>query len=207
MSEENKTEPNILQKSLYWLRKFFATYFWLGVVLLLLSIILDLNYPQKDRAYWFSIVMKLIEATGASILIASIFTFASGTSDFVDKIKELLEDIVVRRNFLANIDPDGKKEALKALIQPSTSEKNKYPNIGDYYGYFIYDTMNMSTATTFTLMKLKEEGWEPKFPRDNVKECRVHTFPHWIKVYETESREEMRNFINQKLIVAEELAK
>lgn len=143
MSEENKTEPNILEKGLYWLRKFFATYFWLGIVFLLLSIILDLNYPQKDRAYWFSIAMKLIEATGASILIASIFTFASGTSDFVDKIKELLEDIVVRRNFLANIDPDGKKEALKALIQPSTSEKNKYPNIGDYYGYFINKTLEI----------------------------------------------------------------
>lgn len=143
MSEVNKIELNILQKSLYWLRRFFATYFWLGVVILLLSIILDLNYPSKDRAYWFSIVMKLIEATGVSILIASIFTFASGTSDFVDKIKELLEDIVVRRNFLANIDPDGKKEALKALIQPSTSEKNKYPNIGDYYGYFINKTLEI----------------------------------------------------------------
>lgn len=49
----------------------------------------------------------------------------------------------MRRNFLANIDPDGKKEALKALIQPSSSEKNKYPNIGDYYGYFINRTLDI----------------------------------------------------------------
>ena len=143
MSEDQNTEKNFFQKSLFWLRKFFATYFWLGVVLLLLSIILDLNYPFQGRAHWFSITIKLIETIGASILIASIFTFASGTSDFVDKIKELLEDIVVRRNFLANIDPDGKKEALKALIQPSTSEKNKYPNIGDYYGFFINKTLEI----------------------------------------------------------------
>jgi hypothetical protein len=44
---------------------------------------------------------------------------------------------------LANIDPESKKEALKALIQPSESEKNKYPNIGDYYGYFINKTLEI----------------------------------------------------------------
>lgn len=143
MNEIYKSELNGFSKGLYWLRKFFATYFWLGMVILLLSIILDLNFSSKDRAYWFSISIKLIEAIGVSILIASIFTFASGTSDFIDKIKELLEDIIVKRNFLANIDPDGKKEALKALIQPSISEKNKYPNIGDYYGYFISKTLEI----------------------------------------------------------------
>ena len=144
MSEiANNEESGSIEKITYWLKKFFFTYFWLGIVFLLISIIIDLNYPSNDRKYWLSITMKLIEATGASILIASIFTFASGTSDFIDKIKELLEDIVVRRNFLANIDPDGKKEALKALIQPTTSEKNKYPNIGDYYGFFINKTLEI----------------------------------------------------------------
>lgn len=120
-----------------WLKKFFLNYLWIGIALLLLSIILDLNYPTVTRNYATTVGIKLIEATGLSIFIAAIFTFASGTSDFVNKIRIFLEDIIVRRNFLANIDAEGKKEALKALIQPSVSEKNKYPNIGDYYGYFI----------------------------------------------------------------------
>jgi len=85
----------------------------------------------------------MVEAVGISVIIAAIFSFASGTSGFIEKIKGLLEDIVVRRNFLANIDPEGKKEAILALIQPSVSEKNKYPNIGDYYGYFINKTLEI----------------------------------------------------------------
>jgi hypothetical protein len=126
-----------------WLKKFFANYFWLGLVFILFSIMLDLYFPSSNREYIVSISIKLIEAIGISVLIASIFTFASGTSDFVDKIQGLLEGIVVKRNFLANIDPDGKKEALKSLIQPSISEKNKYPNIGDYYGFFINKTLEI----------------------------------------------------------------
>ncbi|MES2534763.1 MAG: hypothetical protein V4632_02725 [Pseudomonadota bacterium] len=126
-----------------WLRAFFLNYLWLGITILLVSILLEKSYPEQTRIYWLSIAIKLIEGIGISILIASIFTFASGTSEFIEKIKSLLEDIVVRREFLANMDPESKKEAIKALIQPSVSEKNKYPNIGDYYGYFIDKTLEI----------------------------------------------------------------
>ena len=133
-----------LKSTYYWLRRFFFNYVWIGVALLLVSIILDLDNPSGTRTYGLSILIKTVEAIGLSILIAAIFSFASGTSEFVEKIRGLLEDIIVRRNFLANIDPDGKKEALKALIQPSASEVNKYPNIGDYYGYFINKTLEIA---------------------------------------------------------------
>lgn len=116
---------------------------WIGIVLLLISIILDLNFPSTTRSYWISIAIKSMEAFGLSIIIAAIFSFASGTSEFIEKIRGLLEDIIIRRNFLANIDPEGKKEALKTLIQPSASEKNKYPNIGNYYGYYINKTLEI----------------------------------------------------------------
>lgn len=130
-------------KSLNWLRTFFINYLWLGIAILLISILLDKSYPEQARVYWLTVFIKLLEGMGVSILIASIFTFASGTSEFVERIRSLLEDIVIRRDFLANIDPDSKKEALKALIQPTFSEKNKYPNIGDYYGYFIDKTLEI----------------------------------------------------------------
>jgi hypothetical protein len=134
-------------KAWYWLRQFFLNYLWLGVAILLVAILFDKSYPEPERYYWLTIFIKLIEGVGVSVLIASIFTFASETSEFVEKIRNLLEDIVVRRNFLANIDPDAKKEALKALIQPTESEKNKYPNIGDYYGFFIDKTLAISSKS------------------------------------------------------------
>lgn len=133
-----------LKTTYYWLKRFFFNYVWIGVALLLISIILDLDNPATTRPYGISLLIKAVEAIGLSVLIAAIFSFASGTSEFIDKIRNLLEDIIVRRTFLANIDPDGKKEALKALIQPSASEINKYPNIGDYYGYFINKTLEIA---------------------------------------------------------------
>ena len=116
---------------------------WLGVVIILLAIVLDLQYPDTPRSFIFSVLLAIIESIGIAILVASIFSYASGTTQFVNKIRGLLEDIVVKRSFLGNIDPEGKKEALTSLIQPSASEKSKYPNIGDYYGYFISKTLEI----------------------------------------------------------------
>ncbi|KPZ60113.1 hypothetical protein AN391_00521 [Pseudoalteromonas sp. P1-13-1a] len=128
-----------------WLRKFFVNYLWLGVVIVLISIIIDVHYP--DKGFFLPILVSLLNSIGIAILIASIFTFASGTSQFVDKIKGLLEDIIIKRNFLGNIDSEGKKEALKSLIQPTISESSKYPNIGDYYGHFINKTLEIGTKS------------------------------------------------------------
>ena len=114
---------------------------------MMIAIILDLKYPAANRTFLFSVIINLLQAIGASVLIASIFTYASGTSQFVDKIRNLLEDIIVRRNFLGNIDPEGKKEALKAIIQPTAAEKNIYPNIGDYYGHFINKTLEIGSRS------------------------------------------------------------
>ena len=124
-----------------WFKRFFVNYFWLGVVITLLAVILDLQYPEKSRSEFGTIIIKLFETIGVSVLVAAVFTYASSTNEFIGSIRKLLEDIIVKRNFLANIDPVGKKEALKALIQPSAAEMNKYPNIGDYYGYFIEKTL------------------------------------------------------------------
>lgn len=125
------------------IKDFFSNYVWIGIVLILISVLVDSKYPISERSYFIGIMLKLLEAVGISIFIASIFTFASGTSEFINKIKNLLEEIIVKRNFLSNIDPESKKEALKSIIQPSTSEINKYPNIGDYYGFFIDKTLEI----------------------------------------------------------------
>lgn len=128
----------------YWLKRFFFNYVWIGIVLLLGAIILDLLYPEPSRSFLLSVLIQIIEAIGLSVLVAAIFSFASGTSEFIERIRGLLEDIILHRTFLSNIDPEGKKEALKALIQPSASEINKYPNIGDYYGYSIDRTLEIA---------------------------------------------------------------
>lgn len=130
------------KKQLTFFRRFFSTYLWLGVVLVLLAVVLDLQF--KDRSFISSAFINLIESIGIAIMVASIFTFASGTSEFVTRIRELLQDIVVSRNFLGNIDPDSKREALNSLIKPSSEEKRIYSNIEDYLNTYISQTMDVT---------------------------------------------------------------
>lgn len=132
---------------LKFLKKLFISYIWLGLVIVLVSIIVDLSNTNTPRPIFLSITIETLKTIGIAILISSIFTWIAGTSSFITKIQRLLETIVVKRNFLSNIDSDGKREALKSLIQPTVSEKNKYPNIGDYYGHFINKTLSIGTRS------------------------------------------------------------
>lgn len=123
--------------------KLFSGYFWLGVVFILGTIILDLLF--NIRPFWASVVISLGNSIGIAIVVASIFTYASGTSEFINKIQSLLQDIVVSRNFLGNIDPESKREALNALIKPSSEEKRVYSNIEDYLNTYISQTMDITS--------------------------------------------------------------
>jgi len=134
-----------MRKTLKWLRSFFINYFWFGIVLILFAILFDHIVDQKTLPKIIGIA--LINNIGIAILVASIFTFASGTSQFVDKITELLKDIVIDRNFLGNIDSDSKRNALNALIKPSETEKQVYSDIGRYYDMYTNHTMNISSKS------------------------------------------------------------
>ena len=139
---------------------FFTPYFLLGICLIFLSLILKANFPTLSASCMVPIVF--IETIGIAIVVASVFTFSSGTSEFMQIVQKFLEDIVVSRNFLSNINVDGKKQALKSLIQPSTIEKNNYPNIGNYYDFFIDRTLGIakksirSNYTIYNRIYLKE---------------------------------------------------
>jgi len=119
------------------IKKFFLNYIWLGIILLLVSIILELLYPSTSRHFFINLLILVLNYVGIAIIVSAIFSFASGTSQFMEQIKSLLESIVIKKNFLNNIDPNSKKEVLKTILQPSVAEANNYPNIGNYYGHFI----------------------------------------------------------------------
>lgn len=132
----NQSTKNSLFKQLV---KHFALYFFISILLILISELL------KSERYNFlpDYIIALIQSLGLSLFIATLFSFIAGTSSFMEIIKKFLEDIILKRNFLSNIDQESKKEAIKTLIQPSISEKNNYPNIGDYYGFFIDKTLSI----------------------------------------------------------------
>ncbi|WP_226396811.1 hypothetical protein [Haemophilus sp. Marseille-Q0026] len=127
--------------TLTFLSKVFPSYFWIGLTLILLSIILDKYIESEKYSFLITIFINLTQSIGVSILVATIFSFAATTADFTQRIKGFLEDIIIKRNFLSNIEPEGKKEALRALIKPSDKELSNLPNINDYYDHFINNTL------------------------------------------------------------------
>jgi hypothetical protein len=108
--------------------------------------------------YLSILVTKLFETVGVSVVVAVLFTYVSSNIDFVGKIQEILESIVVKRNFLGGIDPSAKKEALKSLIQPSQTEINNYPNIGNYYGHFINNALDIGKKSIRSNYKINAKA-------------------------------------------------
>jgi hypothetical protein len=126
------------------LMSLFSGYFWLGIVLTLLSIVLDHGFPAPERHFVVSVIILFIQSIGLAIVVATIFTYVSGTSEFIEKLKSLLQNIVVSRDFLCNIDKDSKREALNSLIKPTTEEKKIYSNIEDYLNTYVNKTMEVT---------------------------------------------------------------
>lgn len=122
--------------------KVFQNYLWAGLVIILASIIFDISMENKNII--LSVTIKTLETIGISIFVAAIFSFAASSSDFVERIRKLLEDIIIKRNFLSNIEPEKKREALRTIITPSDLEIENFPNINDYYNYFIDNIISVS---------------------------------------------------------------
>ena len=106
-SADEKKKPNkffLWVKNVFkWIISFFLNYVWIGIVLLLISIVLEIENPSSTRHYLINITILVFNYVGVAIIISAIFSFASGTSAFIDQIRGLLESIVIKRNFLNNI--------------------------------------------------------------------------------------------------------
>lgn len=125
-----------------WMDRLFTSYFWLGITLVLLSCVLQAIVTSPH--FLVSAGIAFIQTSGVALVVAVLFSFVTGTKEFLDKITSLLRSIVIDRNFLANIDMDSKKSALSALIKPSEAERQRYANIGRYYDVFVMHTLDIT---------------------------------------------------------------
>lgn len=131
-----------LQVVLINFKKFFINFFWLGIVLILLSILIGKSLDINSSWY---LGVKFLETIGLAVFVASLFTFTFESVSFQEKMQEIVEKIVLKRTFLSNLTNDKKKEALHFLLKPTEQEIEKYSNIEDFYNYFIEETLNVSS--------------------------------------------------------------
>lgn len=123
-------------------KRFFINYFWLGVVLILIS--MQINEPDAPNSYW-NMASRFMETIGLAVFVASLFSFTFESVSFQEKMQEIVEKIVLKRTFLNNLTNEKKKEALHHLLKPTEQEIEKYSNIEDFYNYFIDETLNVSS--------------------------------------------------------------
>ncbi len=121
--------------------KFFLNHFWVGLVICLVTILIEKS-TEKPSFIQIS-AFELFKTIGISVMVASIFTYAAGSSDFMKHIQGLLEKVVTQRSFLGNLDRDSKKRALETLLQPSDQEKGLYSKINVYYRKFIDEAFSI----------------------------------------------------------------
>lgn len=124
-----------------WFKRYFLNYFWLSIVLILLSILIK----KSDNGIYCEVLASLFETLGMAAFVAALFNFTIETTDFIDKIKEILERIVIKKNFLNNMNEESKKEVLHNILKPTDEELKKYSNIEDYYKYYVNQTLSVSS--------------------------------------------------------------
>ncbi len=123
------------------LELFFSKYLWMGLLWLALALLLQEQIGKQH--FIVHALIELVKTVAISVVVASIFSFTLGTAEFVGKIKDLLEDVVVSRNFLGNLSGSGKREALKSLLKAPARDKGGYQHIERYYENYVGDTLGI----------------------------------------------------------------
>lgn len=131
-----RTEKNSVFK---WFH-FFSIYSVIGIILILISIIVDL---LNEEYIILDILIKFLDTIGIALLIGSIFDFSKNSQSFLDFVSSLLYEIVVSKEFLKKLGRDDKKQALELILRPSSEQLEKCVNIDDYFKKGIDSSMEM----------------------------------------------------------------
>lgn len=120
---------------------FFSRYLWLGLILLLLTIILDKCFGQSYFAAY--IIIKLVESIAIAAIITSILIYIIETDAFLDKIKNLFKDSVVHKCFFQKTEDKEKQGNLNELLKPGDLKEQTYDNISRYYDDCVKEALSI----------------------------------------------------------------
>jgi hypothetical protein len=64
-----------------WFKRYFLNYFWLSIVLILSSILINKSNPDT----YYEVLASLFETLGMAAFVAALFNFTIETTDFINK--------------------------------------------------------------------------------------------------------------------------
>ena len=139
--------------------KFFVKYFLIGLGLILLYVVYDTEIKSHLGSWVFlqgllNILLYIIGIIGPTLVVASIFTYTIESENFIDYIKDKIERIMIKKEFLDKLSDDDKREALRKILSPSDETYQLFSNIKNYFEETITKSMNLfdcSFKSNFTI--------------------------------------------------------
>lgn len=124
----------------------------------------------------YELVHEIIQTLAITLIITSTFTVFFDTPTFIEKITNILKNIVIEKDFLVEIDPKKKETVLKNLLSPSKEEISKYSNIEDYYTFYAEKTLNTrkNNVRSDYSLTLKAYFRNGKIVTDGIYSYRLH---------------------------------
>lgn len=122
----------------------FSKQFFFGVLFLLISFVLAYYFPTYANNLGLFLVVSFLSTLGIALLVASIFSYSLELPSFINKIKSIIEKVIIGKDFLSDMSNENKREVLSNIIKPNQKQLDSYSNIESYYNYFIHDIMSVA---------------------------------------------------------------
>lgn len=157
---KDKHKSKCKNKSQNYFSLFFSKWSFFGIIVILISIIIDLVF---DECVIKQIFVDLFETIGIALVVGAVFDFAKNSAEFTTFVANILSDIVVSKSFLKRLSESDKKEALSMVLQPSDKQIELYSNINEYFNEKVNSSMmmfntNFKSHTVLDITAKKENG-------------------------------------------------
>lgn len=131
---------------------FFSKWFFLGIILILISIIWDKSLgPQSETVLYFlqSVGVTFLSTIGISIFVGSIFNWIIGTQNFSEYVKEKIVNVLVSRDYIGDLEVSKKKSMLMSIMRPNKTISTIYSRINDYFKLYAKKSMELFKEQQF----------------------------------------------------------
>jgi len=124
---------------------FFSSWFFIGLIILLLGVILESNNEKigDEYKYWYAIAYDLLKNIGIAVLISNVFSHVIGTQQFIDFIRDKLINIIVSKDFIQKLNKDERRDMLHVILRPTKELSQIYSGINRYFNTYITDSLKL----------------------------------------------------------------
>lgn len=117
------------------MKKFFKTYLFYGIIVVLIGAILQLYVIKLNSDDWFELVVNVLAnsclTVGVGLIIGYVMDLTKNSNEYITYIQERLQETVISHKFIANLSED---ERLK-IVESCLVKNSTHTMLTDYVKY------------------------------------------------------------------------